>query len=131
MPRIRDHMIFVFYGQAGIHCGDHRGRYAVAATLRRPELDRLLDPLKAVSGKHQGKRIDKDGGFDARVMGERLQPASEALKLIGIDAAAHAVGIDQPSVRIVIGKQPRREKGASLRDPSSRPPRAHARLPGA
>jgi hypothetical protein len=69
MSRIRDHMIFMFYGEAAIHCGDHLGRYAVAATLRRPELDRHFDPLKAVSGEHQGKRVDEDGGFDARVMG--------------------------------------------------------------
>src|SRR6516165_5376383 len=75
-------MVFVFYGEAGIHCGDHIGRYAVAATLRRPELDRLLDPLKAVSGKHQGKRVGEDGGLDARVMGERLRGEFFAVDLL-------------------------------------------------
>src|ERR1700757_4000837 len=82
MPRIRDHMIFMLYGEAGIHCGDHVRRYAVAATLRRPELDRHFDPLKAVSGKHQGKRVDEDGGFDARVMGERLRGEFFAVDLL-------------------------------------------------
>ena len=82
MPRIRDHMIFVLYGKAGIHCGDHIRRYAVAATLRRPELDRHFDPLKALSGKHQGERVDEAGGFDARIMGERLRGEYFAVDLL-------------------------------------------------
>ena len=46
------------------------GRYAVAAKLRRPELDRYFDPLKAVCGKQQGERVGDDGGLDAQVMRE-------------------------------------------------------------
>jgi hypothetical protein len=71
MSRLRDHMILVFYRKTAIHCGDHVRRHA-AAELRRPELDRHFDRLKAVGGKQQGKRVDDDGGLDARVMGERL-----------------------------------------------------------
>ena len=65
-------MIFVFYGEAAIHCGNVMGSYAVAAKLGRPELDRHFDLLKAVSGKPQGKRVGDDGGLDARVMREGL-----------------------------------------------------------
>ena len=72
MSGIRDHVIFMFYGEAAIHCGDHMRYYAVAAKLGRPELDRHFDPLKAVSSKQQGKRVDDDGGLDARVMREGL-----------------------------------------------------------
>jgi hypothetical protein len=63
-------MIFVFYGEAAIHCGNVMGSYAVAAKLGRPELDRHFDLLKAVSGKPQGKRVGDDGGLDVRVMRE-------------------------------------------------------------
>jgi hypothetical protein len=72
MCRVRDHMIFVFYGEASIHCGNVMGSYSVAAKLGRPELDRQFDALKAVCGKPQGKRVDDDGGLDARVMREGL-----------------------------------------------------------
>ena len=72
MSRLRDHMILVFYRKTDIHCGDHVRRHAVAAKLRRSELDRHFDRLKAVGGEQQGKRVDDDGSLDARITRERL-----------------------------------------------------------
>src|SRR5262249_2855872 len=101
MPRIRDHMIFMFYGEAGIDCGDHIGRYAVAAALRRPELDWHFDPLKAVSGEYQGERSGEDGSSDPRVMGERLRGEFLAADLLAdMDRGLLAKGGGKGPIRI-------------------------------
>jgi hypothetical protein len=81
MSRIRDHVIFMFYGEVAIHCGDHMRYYAVAAKLGRPELDRHFDPLKAVSSKQQGKRVD-DAVAEAKVLvGRRLDDLTQQIVL--------------------------------------------------
>jgi hypothetical protein len=82
MSRVRDHVILVFYGEAAVHRGDRVRHYPVAAKLGPPELDRHFDPLKAVGGKQQGKRVGDDRGLDARVMGERLRREFFAVDLL-------------------------------------------------
>ena len=68
MSGVRNDVIFVFCGQVLVHDVDAMRQHAVAAELRRPQLNRYLDVAETIGGKEHAERVGDDGGLDARIV---------------------------------------------------------------